>query len=366
MEDVARHDLINGKDQVVQQTETTNYISGLTSLTVHYSSKYNKRVYILGENHRRTQLCDQNATTADLFFFKLLDEANREKLLDVFIESDIDTTNDSPLLKFKSVYKYRSQELNPNRSGFMQSVTSKLNKMDCITDIFWTENETISCQAYRDHIRFHLGDIRNTNINIIKYLRVVFSGIFNVYNNGMYYPFSFDVLEKYGQTDANYNDPEKLKADLLDMLTTSKIAKQMSKIPEKYQAVKDKLNEKIDSYLDKMLPELTYDNVRDVVLKYTRTGKSYVSQKLYDSNRIFSHIMDLYLISRMFRTFRDVSGKLSGEPQNIIIYTGNSHSQNYRELFDELGFITEFKAERFNDNTNINCVDIYGFVPQWI
>lgn len=70
-----------------------------------------------------------------------------------------------------------------------------------------------------------------------------------------------------------------------------------------------------------------------------------------------SVFMDVYLMARALRTFQDGT-----TPENIIIYVGNWHAENYFQLMDML------KAKKIlnplrktEDFTNTSCVDITSF-----
>ena len=76
---------------------------------------------------------------------------------------------------------------------------------------------------------------------------------------------------------------------------------------------------------------------------------------------IFNSIMDLYLLSRIFRTF-DINKELPYDSTNIIIYSGNHHIETYIDWLQKLGFkklydfnstITEKKACIKVDNFNM-------------
>lgn len=57
----------------------------------------------------------------------------------------------------------------------------------------------------------------------------------------------------------------------------------------------------------------------------------------------------IFLLARLFRSFKD-----STEPKNIIIYTGNDHSNFYRKFLSELDFKEVNKVENENQFLNVS------------
>ncbi|CAH6418961.1 Hypothetical protein POVN_LOCUS687 [uncultured virus] len=73
--------------------------------------------------------------------------------------------------------------------------------------------------------------------------------------------------------------------------------------------------------------------------------------------------MDEYLLARVFRTFRQVEGRISTPPKHIILFTGNSHSNNYRRFLTSLGFTTIYTAKAMSKR---ECLDISDLkFPLW-
>ena len=67
--------------------------------------------------------------------------------------------------------------------------------------------------------------------------------------------------------------------------------------------------------------------------------------------------MDYYLISRLFRTFRQIEGKYSDEPKNIIIYAGIFHVNQYIKIFKDLEFELIYSSKK----EGFQCLNISDF-----
>ena len=70
-------------------------------------------------------------------------------------------------------------------------------------------------------------------------------------------------------------------------------------------------------------------------------------------------LMDAYTVARMFRNFRNVKGKFSGEPENIIVYAGGFHTQRYERFVKELGFDVIYDSDLTNKFARYEhkCID---------
>lgn len=80
-----------------------------------------------------------------------------------------------------------------------------------------------------------------------------------------------------------------------------------------------------------LLPDATMLDNSDY---YTSKHRDY----LIEYSIIF---MDAYTVARMFRTFTQQEDEYAGEMRNIIVYTGDFHTENYIQLLRLLGCIVE-------------------------
>ncbi len=71
--------------------------------------------------------------------------------------------------------------------------------------------------------------------------------------------------------------------------------------------------------------------------------------------------MDLYLLSRMFRTFKEgIKRRYRGEANNVLIYVGDLHATNYRRVLSELEFTEVFSSYARKGEEKFQCLDITG------
>ena len=68
-------------------------------------------------------------------------------------------------------------------------------------------------------------------------------------------------------------------------------------------------------------------------------------------------MMDIYILSRMFRTFQQKKNEYSEPPKNIIVYAGLYHINLYSRFLTKLGFKLLHKAEQ-KDIMGIQCIRI--------
>ena len=110
----------------VQQLKSKNkfqnfpkYVSGLGSVNVYSSEKFNKLIIILGEGPDHKGLCGDiknESTRASRFFFKLLDTVPSNMLADVFLEVGYDPKTIIKEGRFKKFYA--------DRGGLLGDVTN--------------------------------------------------------------------------------------------------------------------------------------------------------------------------------------------------------------------------------------------------
>ena len=71
--------------------------------------------------------------------------------------------------------------------------------------------------------------------------------------------------------------------------------------------------------------------------------------------------MDIYLISRIFRSFDKGSYKSS----NIIIYAGNYHIDYYINIIEKLGFIQKYKFTSTTNLKKVSCLKVNNFNTEY-
>ncbi len=71
---------------------------------------------------------------------------------------------------------------------------------------------------------------------------------------------------------------------------------------------------------------------------------------------LYSLYMDIYLLARIFRIYKDVPSKYSEGAYNSFVYTGLKHTNRYIEILTELGFYSVFS--KHVDKSESKLIDI--------
>jgi hypothetical protein len=366
------------------------YVSGLLTLEVYENSEWNKIIYLLGEQHSLNDICDPNKvpedsyTNAVRFFFSLLDSTTKN--LDVFLEFDYKPTKEKPQSRFSETRF--SQYYNiyiPISKGYMNKVNNILALEGCFKGY-----EKSGCDYYKDHIRFHLSDVRDIDTDVNQYIHKVFHFMeyefLNLYDVSNYEENINKVkefIEKVVKPNEKYNDLNIFQNEVRKSLYSAKVIKQLLAIDPKYKQLETMLNERLEYSIEHDLSVYQPRNllINEKLIKFLedlRSGKLDEDDKnrilsrlqsdhtFFKNNRgnIYNIYMDMYLLFRLFKTFKttDESHK---EAKNIIIYSGNTHTNFYRSILSSLKFNKIFSAGRFSEE-NQACLDISDFKIKWL
>lgn len=325
-----------------------NIISPLYSLSYHTSSIYNKDIYIFGEHHNSIGTC-KIKDDCNTFNFIIDQISIVPKMMDVFLETPyIHKTGKYLLYKDPGILsKFR------------------INLQNCLD---------IKKECQYPNIRFHNADIRlSIGIKRPFILDIEETMI------GLYY----DMYLQRGNFSYNYH-----KKHLLNLLTLKKYKNdriEYDKAIKSYDTSMEYLLKKFSKIkLEKQQKNISNKNVKQILLEYLIDSIRRIDLKYLQLNVITNiikklpknipkivptefnssndnlldllvPIMDMYLIARMFRTFKDVPYQNSKEAQYIIIYVGDAHANNYRDILDKLNFKTEFYSR---SQEHEFCVDI--------
>jgi hypothetical protein len=355
------------------QLEEKTYVTGLASLTVMSSSKYKKLVYILGEIHNKEYQCPEdllNVIPADQLFLKLLNSCPDETLLDVYLEETFNSEHEKGDRFFDTITKHNfialSDEQSVERShkgGYMENVLQVLYSSGCLTD------SIDSCQIYKNHVRFHLADIRapystkESKTPFSTYINLIFG-----LTTAHMYPVEYVTLniQKLRTIGPLFDSVENVRNGLRDMIKNYRIDKQLNNI--KYKQIQEFLSTLMTTYMSENEDRLVWSNIKPFVQIIEDDSTKDACLNIFitkNGTMLFITIilMDIFLISRIFRTFKDTPGKLNGEPTNIIIYAGDAHAVNYKKILKYLEFDTVFEHKNHDDT--MACLDITNFKMQW-
>lgn len=313
-----------------------NNIGPLLSLSYHISTEYNKYIYIFGERHYSKNKC-KIQEKCNIYDFIINQITTVPKMLDVFLETPYITKEN----------KYITTE----NTGILEKFHNELKS--CL-DIYK------NCSY--PNIRFHNTDIRRINdqnnfiLNIFNTLINIDYGIY--LNNNKSYLLMLLHDKLYNKQRKEYNNAIKTHDTLFEYILKkferAKLEKQQEKI----------VNENIKYILLKYLQnnikkiDLKYLNLKlihEEVYKLPKTTSILLKNITMTFIYLLDPFMDAYLFSRMFRSFKKIKYQNSEDSKYIIIYVGDAHANNYRELLNQLNFKTVFYKYSKPDKY---CVDI--------
>jgi hypothetical protein len=338
-----------------------NYISGPISLSEHYSSKYDKHIYIFGEKHEVVEqpclewgIPDEEVIPIHLFIEKLVNISN--DTIDVFIETEkllkdeehVDTSSNdlilgSDLHNIREYYKpYLTIHKTNDPFGFKKSnkVLARFHYTD-VRHLYSTKYENIfielsnTIEELNRQVEF-FSDITTANI---LYQIMTIGNISEILELGD------DVwkreLDEFEEISGLKKQINKI-SDRRTRLFFENILEQER--PPFIEFTKNMLS-KIIEIISEMLVEIPIDAP---IVNSSRIQVLFMLTKRLVSVFLISQ-MDVYLLARIFK---------NPEFKNIIIYVGNYHAIRYREWLDKLGF--ELLRETSSET---KCVEITRFKP---
>ena len=320
-------------------------ISPLISLSYHTSSIYNKYIYIFGEQHGSVGTC----SIKNVYDFIINQISNIPKMIDVFLETPYihKTGKYSTPLPVDILTKFRYE--------FKKCLDIKKN-----------------CQY--PNIRFHNADIRSSMSVENPFLLQLENYIVDIY---------YDIINK---DNISYKSN---KNNLIDLLTNKKYKQERDKYQKAFKSSDLLIKYLLETYnkfkLEKQQEKISSQQVKDLLLLYFTNSiekksenlkflqlhsilqeikkfpinipkkiPNYLEKLSSSMIQLIAPVMDMYLVARMFRTFKNVKYQNSKEPQYIIIYVGNFHANIYRDILFDLEFKTKFKSI---SKPNEFCVD---------
>ena len=366
-----------------------DFIGGPVSLTMHWSKKYKKLIYIFGEYHSEVTDCENFRSKTDQNQVMLIEDYLEQlfKHTDVFIDFYLEADR-----TYRDVYGVKR--------------IAVINKR--FKDCFYNPNKNINdCKLSRMHyfdVRRESPDIKpnrmsHASIEIFN----IFIGLFTntslqeltiLLDKYNYYIKIKPVLEEFSKINIYEDKADDEKYAEYDQFWDTQIKEQIFVLKKVGRST---IHDEIKSFIKKEVrnPEIDSEKIDikklikkvkdfvDTLDKYS-TGKTYnlfQSVVTPDDREILlnlsfvaflisinAHIStDYYLLCRIFKVFDFTKRKNyrwtdePKEPHNIIIYAGDTHSKTVRKFLKEL----EFKnISSVNTSTRIrNCIDMRSF-PQ--
>ena len=371
---VLRQLICNHYDESVKKP-TADFIGGPKTLTIHWHPIFKKMIYIFGEWHANSMDCNifnKDAVTvrAEDYLYDLM--LSTDVFLDIYIELES--------------YKGEEYLYEPYAPGRTDELFKKFRK--CLQ---YNTRSDASCQLARVHyfdIRFnnmeedHMEDNKIDILWIVKKMQYI---LLNGDNEGECVSSLKSLLKKYPKIstlirELVQDDIKKVCEFMKKQLTENPyIKKELDKIIENPE-----LKTKILTFYGKKICKETMRVMKFIkkdfidILNYKQKSEDVLFKSMSSIELLFSHTMtffaDVYLLGRIFKNFDMTEIEKKGykgatdQPilaNNIIIYCGNNHANNYREFLLSIGFKEIDHAGDLTEdilkpipNTAKNCVDM--------
>lgn len=345
----------------------TFYISGLVTFAVYKSKELNKIIYLFGEHHSYTNLCNYYDKTdnliynADKFFLLLLNcfikgknKNDYKNKLDVFIE-----------MKYDPIDHLNNKFLNidyPNYypPSFMVNIIIAIYNNACYPAqnlISKNNNKEKKICMYDPYVRFHHSDLRKISDDFVKYIEIIWIMLEKLIYSSPNYDNTPHYINFINYSNHYYVHSQTLITELYHSSEfINKINKQIDNITSninfKYYCryLVEELDKKCISLINS--GNMNYQNILNIL-----DNRIEEKQKLYYIYEdIYCSIMDIYLLSRILRSF----DKGTYNSSNIIIYAGNLHIKNYIKLLKELNFEEKYYVNN-SDPEKIACLKVDEF-----
>lgn len=338
---------------------TYKYLLGPVSMIHLKSVKYDKEVYLVGDFHTKMKTKENKS---NILFEKYLDEffkseQGKDKMYDYFLETAFYFPEPIGATPMSSAKKYFYEK------GCFSRNPEKI----------------IECRKEYPNVRFHIADIRMSP-NYKHSLRTFQYSFLSLHRFTVFLNQFFDVKKDEELVDIlqeNIEDLEifkianttkKLKKEYLKILKSKPIESQLSKVPEKEKKIIKNIKTDIKNAVLNEKNEKNLENTSKIFKKFSSIKQitlkdiKYMRKKLNMINmfiiRMVAPVMDLYILSRMFKKFDD---KKYPEMNNIIIHAGNGHIFHIKYVLKNLfGFKIIEKDGMYNksiDHIKLNSTD---------
>ena len=318
--------------------DQAKYIQGPIALSEYYSAKYDKHIFLFSDEHQRLPRCPPDSTPENTIsisdaIHQLVTE-DKSQTVDVYLEIPF-------------ISKSTDRQKFSASSGFIGDVAATF------APCFLVEKK----KCPYSNARFHYVDVRSwqdqKDMNARKYLEAYLHLAVQDFNRGK------KLSQLYQDEISKRRWAFDKQLDIKDLLERLKITKQLENIPEEnvrteiYEEFVPKLIENSPKnsswFLDMALLGLTIGKPR---------GNTSMAQMVINLLQDFGvALMDMYLLARMFRTYKNGS-----RSQRDIVYAGVYHTDIYDTfLVDTLGF-TKLQATQ-DSKDSYQCINITEFAP---
>lgn len=329
--------------------KNNTHIYGIRNWHYYYSDKYDMKVYILDDSHTLARECPVKSSSISITDVIIEQVKKAPCFVDLYLE-----------IPYLNVDK-QTFRISDNNFIFRTAIALK----NCFA------YDKINCEY--PNLRAHYVDMRRSHV--YRKLNEIFSVILYTYhinsdNVGTLKKIVVEFLnsKEYKRILTN---KKSLTAEILERMEYSKIPKQLSNIQDQ-----NVLNA-IDIFVQKWLTDarinsdhLTWEYIQDVF----ETILSILNRPYVNPNNIhdlisplfdtfawyYGTVMDIYTVSRLFRTYQPTKNRYSDRARNVIILAGNAHGNRYGDFLKYLGF-----SYKHGTNSNNYCVSVNGMKTDW-
>jgi hypothetical protein len=374
------------------ESPTIDFIGGPHTLTLHWSAKYNKIIYIFGEFHRNV-VCDYDnmmlvenylknlfrRTSAFIDFFLEIQMFTKGKYHDsIYTTLGLARLWDLRIQNIKCIessQRQKNRECDTRRVHFIDIRSIPVDSKNTpVINI----NSTIALQNYLDDFgkyskrrtAFSNNNLKKSKIKKDK--KYIIDTLKNIFTNNYDTQATIDFI-RYGsdETYKSFYEKEIETHELVnyELSKSTEGGKIREFAEEEFEKTRNNfvlISIKIGIYLTNCFVDdnLMYDFYKlsdDDYLKFFGYILDYRLQ-LLNFNSI---LVDIYTLARMFKKFQLNNSKNTRktdepeEPHNIIMYAGDVHSERVRRFLKKLEF--DIISESKGDWTLDFCVDIRDF-----
>jgi len=384
------------------QKPQPEYIGSPMNLTVHWSEKHEKIIYIFGEHHSDKIDCfkfgKKNTKMDDVPGSKIMSIQYFLKELSRTTDCFIDFLFEFPATEIKS--KGYHEDFDPYAGDKKNFALSKLfdNFKECINYISRSDKK---CRLARIHYfdsRYNDKDSYLKGSNIINYFKVEIQNIRKIIDTNKHkYSFAnlvkkllkenldfIKMLEHLGDSDDNI-----ILQFLISQTKENTYAEKEIRRFDHNNSVRIAIEEFIADENKKFMDEnkLLWRENTETVLKFISEGEHIPTSQEFEKSfnsinnsliSVNSLVADVYLLCRLFKNFdltqMEEKGYVGATDQpakatNIIIYTGSEHADTYRLFLEnKLDFkqIAETglkKRDHKDPNSYMHCINMKT-IPQ--
>ncbi|CAH6418828.1 Hypothetical protein POVN_LOCUS551 [uncultured virus] len=311
------------------------YLQGPVELARHVSTKYNKDILLMSDE----SLIDGTPCSADpreaftLTQFLDYNILSTDKTVDLYLDVEYITS---------SVPRRASLE-----NSYMTRVATHF--AECLT------YDKKACRYPNARVHYVGIPAGSDAFNALK-------EAFRLFTNSKTQNVGFDQIKHvlqvtHPELKTQLSDVKAVQKWLDSTLNRSLINKQVRNIKNKDARIRltQYFENEVASVTKHTLDDLTYDSLLQIAITKD-IGKALNMQ--WKLSGLLGVHNDVYLMARVFRSFRQVAGKRSEDPQHVIIFTASFRAVRYHKILRILGsFIAVYTAK---ETSVRQCLDISG------